>query len=205
MAGSSHPLWVAGLINPSVFHRPGDTPRLPEPPPWLIPMTTAALLAGLAFVVPAASLAPVLAFALWAPALAWVDTDVHRLPDVLTRPAAIAVTAAAIVSSVLLPDRWEHLARAIAGAGLGAAIMFGLAVVAGVGLGDVKLVAPLIASAAWHSWPTAFWAFLAGWVINAAIVLAALSTGRRPSHSPLGPPLVLGWICAVSLATPLGL
>ena len=205
MAGSPRPLWIAALINPSALRRPDDTPRLPEPPPWLIPLTTAALLAGLAPVVPAASLAPVLAFALWAPALAWVDTDVHRLPDVLTRPATIAVTAAAIVSSTYVPDRWEHLARAIAGAGLGAAIMFGLAVVAGVGLGDVKLAIPLIASAAWHSWPTAFWAFLAGWAINAAIVLVALSAGHRPSHSPLGPPLVLGWICTVSLAALLNL
>lgn len=190
---------LAAMIDPTRFRREGDTPRLPTPQSWLIPAATAALLAWLVAVVPPSSLAPALAFAVWAPTLAWVDADVHRLPDALTRPATITVAAAAIAGAVVAPDPGGHLLRTVTGAGIAAAVMFALAIVAGVGLGDVKLAIPLIASAAWHSWPTAFWAFLAGWVLNAAIVIVAHLLGRRQSHSPLGPPLVLGWILAMSL------
>lgn len=192
------------MVDPTRFRREDDTPRLPPPPLWVIPALTLTLLAILTFTVPAPSLAPVLAFAAFAPSLAWVDADVHRLPDALTRPATVTV-AAAIIGTTLVAGTCDNTGRAVIGAGVAAATMFVLALIAGVGLGDLKLAIPLIASAAWHSWPTAFWAFLAGWVFNAAIVLALCAAGRRERHNPLGPPLILGWICAIAVAAPLNL
>ena len=103
---------LAAMIDPTRFRREDDTPRLPAPRFWLIPVITAALLAWLVAVVPATSLAPALAFAFWAPALAWVDADVHRLPDALTRPATITVAAAALASAVVaLPPGFSELER----------------------------------------------------------------------------------------------
>lgn len=187
------------LVDVSRFRRGDDRPRLPTPPTWLVPSLTLALIAVLTLTVPAAALAPTIAFAAFAPAMAWVDADVHRLPDALTRPATAAV-AVTTTATALVAGRWDNLGRAALGAVIAAVIMLTLALVAGVGLGDVKLAIPLIASAAWHSWPAAFWAFLAGWMLNAAIVLAMLATGRQEKYSPLGPPLILGWICAITLA-----
>lgn len=186
------------LADLSRFRRVDDTPRLPTPPPWVIPALTLALIAILALTLPTSSLAPAIAFAVFAPALAWVDADVHRLPDALTRPATTAV-ALAVTVTALIAGNWDNFARAVLGAGIAAAIMLALAFITGVGLGDVKLAIPLIASAAWHSWPVAFWAFLTGWMLNAAIVLATRATGRREQHSPLGPPLILGWIFALTM------
>lgn len=153
----------------------------------------------------------------WLPALlvlSWVgvaagavDLRLHRLPDALTLPAAVAVPMA------LLPLGAATVSRSLL-AGLAGAAAY--AVVRGVapaalGGGDVKLAVPVGTLAGAVSWPSlALAAVLAALLtamlaLGAAVRAAARGQPARASPVPHGPSmLVAAWLVALGAASGLG-
>jgi leader peptidase (prepilin peptidase) / N-methyltransferase len=123
-------------------------------------------------------------------ALAMIDIDHKRLPDVIVLPS-YPVVAALLAMAAGLDHNWWALARA----GIGAAALFGfyfaIAFVypAGMGFGDVKLSGILAALLAYLSWGTlivgAFGGFLLGGV--GGVVVLAARRGDRKTAIPFGP------------------
>ena len=161
----------------------------------LVELGTSALfaLAGWRFADRPELLGAYLVFAAAAVALALIDLDVHRLPNVIVLPAypVLAVLLAAGA------DR-DSLARA----GLGALLLFAvflviaLAAPGAMGLGDVKLAGVVGGLTAYLSWGAFLTAALGGFVLGALVGLALLGTHRagRRTAVPFGPfMLVAAW------------
>jgi len=132
-------------------------------------------------------------------ALAFIDVDVHRLPDRLVLPSYAVLSVLLTVASAA-GDDWEALGRAaIGGAGLGGFYLAtALAYKGGMGLGDVKLAVPLGASLAWLGWGTfavgVFLPFLVGGVVAVALLLT--KRARRGDGVPFGPYMIAGTLTA---------
>lgn len=135
-------------------------------------------------------------------ALALIDLDTRRLPDVIVLPAYV-VLAALFVVTCLLGAPWEGLLRAAIGGVALYAFYFLLRLVrpGGMGGGDVKLAGVLGMALGWLGWGSlivgAFAAFLLGGVIGIALMLARRAT--RKTAIPFGPWMIAGaWIGIVA-------
>jgi len=128
-------------------------------------------------------------------ALALIDLDTHKLPNVIVLPALVAIAVLLGVAAILLQD-----APAFGRAAIGAAALFlfylMLAFVSrgGMGMGDVKLAAVLGLATAWVGWPAlvvgAFAAFVFGGIFGVALLL--LRRAGRRSSIPFGPWMIVG-------------
>jgi leader peptidase (prepilin peptidase)/N-methyltransferase len=139
-------------------------------------------------------------------ALALIDLDVRRLPNVIVLPS-YPVLAVLITASVLVTGDWWSLARA----GIGAAILFAFYFVlafaypAGMGFGDVKLAGVLGMVLAYLSWACLILGAFLGFFLGAVIGVVALATGKatRKTALPFGPFMILGALIAIFVADPL--
>ncbi|MEX5719255.1 prepilin peptidase [Geodermatophilus maliterrae] len=138
--------------------------------------------------------------------LAQVDLAVHRLPDRVTLPAG-AVCAAALLTDAALLGTWPALLRALlaAGAAGGIALLAALAAPAGLGLGDVKLLALLGLVLGWAGWGVLLAGVFLGLLAGALISLLLVATRRAGWRTalPFGPPLLLGAVLALAVQGPL--
>jgi leader peptidase (prepilin peptidase)/N-methyltransferase len=171
--------------------------------PWWLPVTAAvgALAATPLYAGVPVSVGLTYAVALvWGLTLAFIDLEVHRLPDILTLPAyPVAGVLLAVCSAQT--GAWAPLARAAACAGLGVAAFFLLALMSlwfspdgtGFGLGDVKLSGGLTGLLGWFSAFHAVYGVLVGCIIGgvAAAVLLIARRGRK-AHLSYGPSLIAG-------------
>jgi leader peptidase (prepilin peptidase)/N-methyltransferase len=131
-------------------------------------------------------------------ALAFIDLDVKRLPDVLTLPSY--GVALALLGAGSLQDG-GLLVRSV----LGGAAMFGLyfalcfAYPAGMGFGDVKLSGVLGLYTAWLGWEVWAAGLLLGFLLGGAfgIVLVLAGRGGRKTAIPYGPFMIIGALTAV--------
>ena len=133
-------------------------------------------------------------------ALALIDLDCRRLPNVLVLPSYPILTVALAASAW-----WQHDWWSLARAGIGAATLLAvyLAIVlihpAGMGLGDVKLSGVIGAVLGYLSWSAlvlgAFLGFLLGAV--AGIVVIARRRGDRKTAMPFGPFMIAGVLLAL--------
>lgn len=131
-------------------------------------------------------------------ALALIDLDTQRLPDVIVLPSYPVALVLLTVAS-LNPGRqadWGALLRAVLG-GVAMFVVYLLIVLAyprGMGLGDVKLSGVLGLYLAWVGWGTLvvgwFAAFLLGGVFGIALIVRR-KAGRRTAI-PFGPWMLLG-------------
>ena len=186
--------------------------RAPDAVPGLLRTgVTAAVTAGL--LVGAAALLgprPLLVGVLWLTAaavvLAGVDLASHRLPDVVTLPALGVLLVSVVVDAAVEGT----VRRALDGAVLGA-VAFALAALArllapaGLGFGDVKLLAPLGLLLGWRGGGSlVVTGVFLGLLIGAAgsLVLLALRRAGWRSAVPFGPPLLAGAGLALALAGP---
>ncbi len=139
-------------------------------------------------------------------ALAVIDLDVRRLPDLLTLPSyPVAVVLLALAAA--LGSDSGALTRAL----LGGVAMFAfyfllcLAYPAGMGFGDVKLSGVLGLYTAWLGWGAwavgFFCGFLFGGVWGVGLIL--LGRGGRKTKVPFGPFMLLGTLLAVLVGEPL--
>src|SRR5690349_10617240 len=128
-------------------------------------------------------------------ALAMIDFDTKRLPDVLTLPSW-AVTAVLLGVAAVVDHDGDAALRALVGAVALGAFYFVLVLIypAGMGLGDVKLAPVLGAFLGWISYGVlavgAFLGFLYGGVLG--ILFMALGKAGRKSKIPFGPFMLAG-------------
>lgn len=166
-----------------------------------LPLVSAAVLAVLA--TKFAGSAEVLAFACLGAvgvALAFIDTAVHRLPDVLTLPAYPAVLALLTVAA-LTGGTFGALGRAVLG-GLALAFVYRVLEFVnpdGMGFGDVKLSGVVGMALAWLGWPELVFGAALAFVLSAVVSLVLLLLRRITLKSalPFGPFMLLGAFIAV--------
>lgn len=175
------------------------------PNPAAVSATTALLCAAVALVVGARpELAAWLLLVPLGVLMALVDGAVHRLPDVLTLPAA-AGTVALLGVAALLPGAAPGTSwtRALLGAAALTAFYFVLFVVnpAGMGFGDVKLAAVVGAALGWYGWPVLLAGAFAGLLLGAVygVGLVLLRRADRRTAVPFGPFMLAGALIGVCL------
>lgn len=138
-------------------------------------------------------------------ALAYIDIDVHRLPDVITLPSYPVVLALLAVAAAGTGD-WGSYVRALAGGAALWAFYYVLHKVhsRGMGMGDVKLAGLLGLYLAWTGWGAfavgAFGAFLVGGVYS--IGLLVLRRAGRKSGIPFGPWMLVGAALGIVVGEP---
>jgi leader peptidase (prepilin peptidase)/N-methyltransferase len=144
----------------------------------------------------AVALATVVGVSTW---LAVIDFRVHRLPNRIVGPLAVAVTVGLFVAG-FAEDDFARTGRAI-GFGVGTAVvLLVLNIVGGLGMGDVKYGYPMAATVGWFGWDALFVALLVTTLAGAAVAVAILIRGGgRNQHLAYGPYMALG--LAVSLIT----
>jgi leader peptidase (prepilin peptidase)/N-methyltransferase len=138
-------------------------------------------------------------------ALACIDIDTKRIPNVILYPLTAAV-AALLVIAAAVDDRWDDLGRA----GIGAAIGFGALFVIhfvrpdGMGFGDVKLAFLCGGLLGWFGLAEMVVGLYGGFVLG-AVVGVVLIASKRASFGrtiPFGPFLVLGTMLTVIAGGP---
>ncbi len=140
-------------------------------------------------------------------ALALIDIDVHRLPDVIVLPS-YPVAAVLLAGAALAEDRLDRLARAAVGAvllylfyrllKLVADLVYGAG---GFGMGDVKLAGLLGGYLAFDGWAALAAGTFAGFLVGGVVSLGLLATGRagRRTAIPFGPYMLVGaWLGLVA-------
>ncbi len=133
-------------------------------------------------------------------ALAAIDIDTKRLPDVLTLPSYPVALALLVVPAVGY-HAWSDLLRAVLGAAALWAFYFVLVLIypRGMGLGDVKLAGVLGIYLGWLGWGPlvigGFLGFLLGGVVGGALMV--VGRAGRKSKIPFGPFMILGAFLAV--------
>lgn len=176
-------------------------------PPWcevavatVWAVTCAAWVSG---VLPALWVAPLLGLGWLGVAAGTVDVLHHRLPDALTLPAL------PVALLLLAPQGPEVVLRGTAGAGVAVAAHAAAHLLAprGLGMGDVKLAAPLGAVLAAAAWPalvlaTGLAALLTGLTAAAGVVSGRLGQGAALPHGPSM--LLAGWLVTAGAAVTVG-
>lgn len=133
-------------------------------------------------------------------ALALIDIDVKRLPNVIVLPSYVVVIVLLGVAAAATGD-WSSYLRA--GYGLAALYAFYYLLMLvnprGMGFGDVKLAGVLGLCMGWLGWAElatgAFLGFLLGGVFGGALML--VRRAGRKSKIPFGPFMLLGALVAV--------
>ncbi|MEF9885089.1 A24 family peptidase [Streptomyces sp. P9-A4] len=172
--------------------------------PLTAPLLTALACAALA----AATGGPRPELAVWllgvpfAVLLASVDARVHRLPDGLTLPLAVAVPLL-LGGAGLLPyaaGSWTHALLGALALG-GAYLVLFLVNPSGLGFGDVKLALPLGAALGWYGWGVLFAGAFAGFLLGAVygLGLVLLRRAGRSSAIPFGPFMLGGGLLGLLL------
>jgi leader peptidase (prepilin peptidase)/N-methyltransferase len=126
--------------------------------------------------------------------LARIDITLHLLPN----PLVLALLAGGLVC-FLLPGLLDKQADNLLRAALGALMLFagylslGLISPGGIGMGDVKLAAPVGLYLGYLGWSQLLYGGLLGFILNGLITVAILSRkGReKPTEVPHGPSMLL--------------
>ena len=167
------------------------SPRYPA-----VELLTGLLFAGAAaFFGPVAQLPAYLYLCAVGVALALIDLDVKRLPDVLTLPSYAVGIALLAVASGVHRDGWSF-ARGLIGMAALFAFYFAVAVIAprGMGFGDVKLSGVIGLYLAWLGWAQlavgAFAAFVVGALVGIGLMI--FSGAGRKTKVPFGPFMLVG-------------
>ncbi|MGB4137897.1 MAG: A24 family peptidase [Microbacterium sp.] len=148
-------------------------------------------------------LSALLIFAAAAVVLAVVDVAEHRLPNVVVGPL-LGVLAAALILAAALSGQWPRLLWAFGGCAAMFAVYLLLALVSprSMGMGDVKLAAPIGLLLGWFGltvWLSGLLAaFLCGGVV--AVLMLALRRTTMRGSLPFGPSMLLGALLAVLIA-----
>ncbi|GAA2969259.1 hypothetical protein GCM10010519_00480 [Streptomyces lactacystinicus] len=133
-------------------------------------------------------------------ALTVIDLKVHRLPDILTLPASAGTLL--LLGGAALAGEPGSIWRALTAAAAVTAVYLVL-VVAGMGMGDVKLAPAVGVLLGWSSWTSVLWGTFAGFALAAVAGLALILTGRASTKSRLafGPYMVAGAVVVSVLST----
>ena len=148
------------------------------------------------------TLAAYLVLVILAVQLALIDIRHHLLPNrlvlALLMAGAVLLTAAAAVS-----PSWEALLRGVVAGAILFVIYLILAIISprGIGMGDVKLAAPLGLYLGYLGWSQVFYGgalgFVAGGVVTAVLVRAA--RGEKPAEVAFGPSMFAAALAVILL------
>ena len=133
-------------------------------------------------------------------ALAVIDLDTKRLPNVLTYPSYLVIGVLLLLPALTEGDWSAYLRAWLAGVAL-FAFYFLLVVIypAGMGLGDVKLAGVLGLALGWLGWAElavgGFLGFLLGAVVGGGLML--VRRAGRKSKIPFGPFMLVGTLIAI--------
>ena len=133
-------------------------------------------------------------------ALALIDLDSKRLPNVITLPSYV-VGIVLLGGAALLSGDLDPLVRGL----IGMAALYGiyfllvLAYPAGMGFGDVKLAGVLGLYLAYLGWPEWFTGWLLGFLLGGVFGVVAILVRRasRKTQVPYGPFMIAGALLAV--------
>ncbi|WP_235008690.1 prepilin peptidase [Arthrobacter sp. SLBN-122] len=180
--------------------RLGKVPRLPAQ------IATAALtgLACVAFAVHfgiASSLPAFLYLAVLGVQLARIDVALHLLPN----PLVLMLLAGGLLL-LFVPEIFSRQSDNLLRAALGAVILFaaylilGLISPGGIGMGDVKLAAPVGLYLGYLGWTHLLYGSLLGFILNGVVTALILSKkGRKKAAEVAHGPSMLGALVAVTL------
>jgi leader peptidase (prepilin peptidase)/N-methyltransferase len=150
-----------------------------------------------------ATLPALIALALVSTPLTVIDIEVHRLPDRLVGPAAIAALALLAIGAAVRDD-WPAYLRAGEAAAAVFSFFFTIAIVApsAFGFGDVKLGGVLGAYLGWIGWSWVGYGIMAGFLVGSAVGLVMIVLGRadRKTPIPFGPALIVGTLAVLVAA-----
>ncbi len=185
-------------------YRLDDEMRRARPaPPWLVTIALPVLWGVLAVRLGALSqgaLLPAYLLLAWvALALAWVDADVHRLPEGLSVPAVPGVVALLTVATVTTGDWGALLRAAVCGvAGWLVYLALALAVPGGLGLGDATVGGLTALALGYLGWGVPVLGFLLAYLLAGLVVLVGLALRRLHLKSAIafGPFILLGGLLA---------
>lgn len=139
-------------------------------------------------------------------ALAAIDFDVRRLPNVIVLPSYL------VAALLLTPAAAAHAAWWTAGRGLfamAALLTFYFALASlypgGMGVGDVKLAGLLGLYLGWLGWSWVWIGTFTGFLLGGLVGMALLVTGRadRKTAMPFGPYMLAGAMLALFIASPI--
>ncbi|WP_432075171.1 prepilin peptidase [Streptomyces wuyuanensis] len=172
-------------------------------PSFLVPAVTGLACAALASAVgPRPELAVWLLLAPFAVLLALVDRNVHRLPDQLTLPLAVAA-AVLLGAAALAPGAGGSWPTALLGGPVlgGAYLVLFLVNPNGMGFGDVKLALSLGVALGWYGWEVLFVGAFAGFLLGAVygLGLVVLRGAGRGTAIPFGPFMISGTLIGLLL------
>lgn len=194
--------WAHRWLAEGRYRRPDEGGPLPRHG-WLVAVVPS-LVVALAGASQHEPLAAATAAMLLAPVgltLVVVDTDVHRLPNVLTLPAVPGVLVLLLVAAAT-SGQWADLRRAtlamlvVGGAFVLVSLVLGSR---GIGMGDAKLMLSLAPLLGWHGWGAVLVGVYAAFLLGGVVALALLVSRRagRGSRLAFGPYLVAGAVIAL--------
>ncbi|MFD8692490.1 prepilin peptidase [Streptomyces sp. NPDC059651] len=132
--------------------------------------------------------------------LATIDRRVHRLPDQLTLPGAVAAVVLLGVAALLPEHGGGWLSALLGGATLGA-FYFVLFLINpnGMGFGDVKLALSLGVALGWYGWAVLFVGGFAGFLFGAVygLGLVVMRRAGRKTGIPFGPFMIAGALLGI--------
>ena len=139
-------------------------------------------------------------------ALAAIDFDTHRLPNVIVLPSYAVLAVLLGVAAIAAADL-ESAARAAAGAGIlfGGYLLLAFISPRGMGMGDVKLAGVIGLVLGWFGWSALVVGTLAAFLLG-ALMGVALIVARRASRStgiPFGPWMLGGAWVGILLGEPI--
>jgi leader peptidase (prepilin peptidase) / N-methyltransferase len=153
-----------------------------------------------------AALPAYLYFAAAGLALAAIDLDHRRLPDLIVLPSYAVVAVLLVIASAHSHDWWA-LGRAAIAAGSLFSFYFAIAFAypGGMGFGDVKLAGLLGGLLGYLSWSALVVGAFAGFALGAVagVIVIAIGRGGRKTAVPFGPFMIAGAMLAVFVANPL--
>jgi leader peptidase (prepilin peptidase)/N-methyltransferase len=139
-------------------------------------------------------------------ALAVIDLDTTRLPDVLVLPTTLA-TAVLLAVAAAIDDQWADFGRAALGALIGFVALLAIHLVRpdGLGFGDVKLALLCGLLLGWFGLADVAIGLYGGFVLGAVVGVALIAAGRARFGRaiPFGPFLVVGTLGMVLVGDPL--
>ncbi|MFF9569821.1 prepilin peptidase [Streptomyces sp. NPDC014685] len=206
--GSTPPESAPPESTPSESAFPAPAPPAPTYPARYAPGTLVPVVTALACAVLAAATGTRPELAVWlllAPVgvlLATIDRRVHRLPDLLTLPAAGAVTVLLGVAALLPEHGGSWLSGLLGGAALGGFyLLLFLINPNGMGFGDVKLALSLGVALGWYGWAVLFAGGFAGFLLGAVygFGLMVLRRAGRKTGIPFGPFMITGALLGILL------
>lgn len=211
-AGSTQPVFIAvvgilGVVLGQIAERiiAHTLPRLGGTPASWVRITTALLTGSLSALLALRfentwQLAAFIVLAVLGVQLSRIDIAHKLLPNRIVLTLLLVGTGLLSASAAAIPA-WDNLFRAVVSAAILFAVYLILAVVSpkGIGMGDVKLAAPIGLYLGYLGWPHLFYGGAFGFVAGglATFVLMRLKTKGMPSEVAYGPSMLAACLCVI--------